>query len=87
VENLLETIDTNLFAKVQPVLAAALKVEPAQITPALQFGDLPQWDSMGHMEVMVSLEETLGVEITAETITALTSVEAICSHLAQNGHA
>ncbi|MBI3160597.1 MAG: acyl carrier protein [Chloroflexi bacterium] len=83
----MDSIDTTLFAKVQPVLAAALKVNPADITPALQFGDLPQWDSMGHMEVMVGLEAALGVEITAETITALTSVEAICTHLAQNGHA
>lgn len=83
----MEALDQTLFAKVQPVLAAALKVPAADITPELQFGDLPQWDSMGHMEVMVSLEAQLGVEINADTITALTSVAAICTHLAQAPHA
>ncbi len=83
----MEVLDPTLFAKVQPVLAAALKVTATDITSELQFGDLPQWDSMGHMEVMVSLEAQLGVEINADTITALTSVAAICEHLAQNGHA
>lgn len=83
----MEQTNSALFSTVQPVLAAALKVDAVEITPALQFGDLPQWDSMGHMEVMVSLEAQLGVEINADTITALTSVAAICEHLAQNGHA
>jgi acyl carrier protein len=62
-------------------LVEVLQVEPGDVTIELAFGDLPQWDSMGHMDVMMVLEEHFGVEITAETITELVSVPAICTYL------
>jgi acyl carrier protein len=72
---------TELTAKVQALLVEVLQVEPGDVTIELAFGDLPQWDSMGHMDVMMVLEEHFGVEITAETITELVSVPAICTYL------
>ena len=57
-----------LSLQVQALLAEAIQVPPDQITPDLAFGDLPQWDSMGHMEVMMRLEEQFVVEIKADTI-------------------
>jgi acyl carrier protein len=77
----------ELTAQVQTALAQALRLPSEQVTPALAFGDLPQWDSMGHMEVMMVLENRFGIEINAETIAALTSVPAICAYLQENGHA
>jgi acyl carrier protein len=74
-------IDQNLVESVQQVLAVALNVDGSEINADTQFGDLPQWDSMGHMEVLVELEKNFGVEISAETITDLVSVPAICAHL------
>lgn len=81
--------NTELTGRVQAALAEALNVPVDQITPELAFGDLPQWDSMGHMEVMMRLEERFGIEINADTITALTSVPAITAHITamgENGH-
>jgi acyl carrier protein len=79
--------DTALSVRVQKFIAEALQVPDDQINPGLAFGDLPQWDSMGHMEVMLSLEEQFGVEIDAEIIGSLTSVSAISSYLKENGYA
>ncbi len=79
--------DTALSVRVQKLIAEALQVPDDQINPSLAFGDLPQWDSMGHMEVMLSLEEQFGVEIDAEIIGSLTSVSAISSYLKENGYA
>jgi acyl carrier protein len=78
------SIQANLrtVERIQTVLAGALRVAPKAITPELALGDLPQWDSLGHMEVMMSLEEHFGIEINADTIAELTSVPAICEHLA-----
>ncbi len=79
----------ELTGRVQSALAEALNVPVDLITPELAFGDLPQWDSMGHMEVMMRLEEHFGIEINADTITALTSLPAIAAHIAalgENGH-
>ena len=77
----------NLSAQVQDLLVKSLRVPVEQVTPELAFGDLPQWDSMGHMEVMMALEAQYGIEINAETIAALTSIPAICSYIQENHHA
>lgn len=76
-----------LLSRVQSLLAEALQVPFNQVKPDLAFGDLPQWDSMGHMEVMLFLESEFGVEINADTITQLTSLPVIYSYLQENGHA
>ena len=73
--------------RVRLLIAEALQADAAEVTAQLNFGDLPQWDSMGHMEVMLLLEERYGVEVSADTIAALTSVEAISNYLKENGHA
>jgi acyl carrier protein len=78
---------TLLTEKIQTVLAEALQVPPDIVTPDLALGDLPQWDSMGHMEVMMFLEQHFGVEINNDTIADLTSVPAIRRYIEENGHA
>jgi acyl carrier protein len=78
-----ERTNTELLNKIQSVLAQALKVEVTDISPETAFGDLPQWDSLGHMELMILLEEQFGVEINADTITELVSVQAIYEHVAE----
>jgi acyl carrier protein len=76
-----------LVQNIQALLVEALHIPREAATPDLAFGDLPQWDSMGHMEVMLLLEERFGVEISADTIATLTSLPAICTYLQDNGHA
>jgi len=76
-----------LVGRLQTLLATALQVPLEEVSKDLSFGDLPQWDSMGHMEVMMSLEAEFGVEINADTIAALTSIPAICVYLKENQHA
>lgn len=68
--------------RVPNLLAEAFQVPQAEITSDLAFGDLPQWDSMGHMELMMLLEERFGIEISTETIAELVSVPAIIQYLA-----
>jgi acyl carrier protein len=74
----------ELTIQVQAAVAAALQIPAEQVTPDLAFGDLPQWDSMGHMEVMMRFEQDFGVEVNADTIAQLTSILAI-THYLQNG--
>ena len=71
--------------RIREALALALQVPQKDITDELGFGDLPQWDSMGHMEVMMRLEEFFGIEINADTIAKLTSFKAIRDYL-RNSH-
>ena len=73
--------------QVRALLSEALQVPEDQITPDLAFGDIPQWDSMGHMEVLISLENHFGIEINPDTITDLVSLPTIYDYLQVNGNA
>lgn len=73
----------DTFPRVQALIAEALRIPASSITSALAFGEIPQWDSMGHMQIMMALETQLGLDIDADAILALTTVKAICTHLSE----
>jgi acyl carrier protein len=77
----------SLVEQIQVLIAGAFQVPSDLVTPELAFGDLPQWDSLGHMEVMLRLEEQYGVEIDTDTIAELINVQEICRHLQERGYA
>lgn len=79
--------ETVLLDELRDVFADVFRISATGIGPETQFGELPQWDSMGHMDLMVALESKFGVEISAETISSLVSVPAIIAHVQakQNG--
>ncbi|MEJ2709168.1 MAG: acyl carrier protein [Anaerolineales bacterium] len=72
--------------RVQALLAEVFQVPQEDITPDLAFGDLPQWDSLGHMEMMIRLEDQFGVEVSADTIAELVSLPAILTYIEKNSH-
>ena len=81
------TSETSILTqRVRSLLAEAIQVPGEMVTPDLSFGDLPQWDSLGHMEVMLRLEEEFGVAIDAETIAQLISIPEICHFLEDKGY-
>lgn len=71
------SVGINRFERLQTLLADIFEVDTADITMETQFGDLPRWDSMGHMDLMVALERKFGIEISAESIRDLVSISAI----------
>jgi acyl carrier protein len=76
----------TLLDELRSLFAEVFHVQPADVNAETQFGGLLPWDSMGHMDLMVALETKYGVEISAETISQLTSVAAIMEHV-QSKHA
>ena len=78
------SMDDVWVERVQALLAGAFQVPVESVPADLSFGGLPQWDSMGHMEVMMRLEQEYGVEINTETISALTDVPSICAYLKEH---
>ncbi len=82
-----KTTETALLVELRDVFVDVFHISAAEVGSETQFGELPQWDSMGHMDLMVALESKFGVEITAETISKLVSIPAIIAHVKakQNG--
>jgi acyl carrier protein len=73
----------EILPRVRELVAQALETPLDQVTPELEFGGIPAWDSMGHMSIMMLLEEKFGVEIDADMIATLTSVPAICTFVSK----
>jgi len=71
----------NFLPNIRALIVEALQVTIDEIPPDLAFGGIKQWDSMGHMGIMLLLEERFGVPIDADVIATLTSVPAICEYL------
>lgn len=72
----------SLFERLQPTIANVLKVPAGHITPTTRDEDLPAWDSLGQVNLIMALEQTFGVYIEVEDFEKLKSVPAILEYLA-----
>jgi len=70
-----------LIDRVRSMLAEAFEVPVDEIPADLEFGGIKQWDSMGHMEVMLRLEAGFGIELDTDLISRLTSIPEIVAYI------
>lgn len=61
------------------------KIERDEFSPQLQPEDLLLWDSLGHMNLVMDLEELFDVRFAADEITELTSAGRIVEVLKAKG--
>jgi acyl carrier protein len=73
------------FEKIQYVIATTLKVSPDKITKETSDEDLAAWDSLAHVNLMMSLEQTFDLFLEVEDFPKLTSVPAILEYLREQG--
>lgn len=65
---------SKLDEKVRVVLADILQVPAATITDDLAMQDVDAWNSLKHMEVIASLEDTFCLQLNFEEIVTMQSV-------------
>ena len=75
----------SLFERLRHVIAQTLNVAPANITEASTHEDIPGWDSLGHVNLMMALEQTFDVYLEVEDFPGLDSVPAILTYLKERG--
>lgn len=73
------------FEKLQQTLASTLKVQPSKITSTTRDEDLPSWDSLGQVNLIMALEQEFGVYIEVEDFGELKSVPTILAYLDKQG--
>ena len=69
--------------KVKELLAEVLQMPSAAITDELAMKDVDAWDSLKHIELIVSLEQTFDLQFTFDDIVAMQSVRDINRILAE----
>jgi acyl carrier protein len=67
----------NLLVTVQEAFQSAFGVDPQTITMATTPGDVPAWDSMGHVALASSLESAFGLSFDVEDLMEMEDVEKI----------
>ena len=63
--------------QVKEIIAKVLNVDLALITNELSSGDIPEWDSVGNLAIISTIEQELELEFPLEDLFDLTSVQSI----------
>ena len=75
----------DIFHQLQNAMAQALKIVPDKINQESRVGSIAEWDSLGHVNLMITIEQTFGVELKVEDFQELVSVPAILTFLKHRG--
>jgi acyl carrier protein len=67
--------------KFRDCIIKALKLRSEEYRPDLKIGDIEQWDSVAHLELMSGVEQEFGVRFDLDEITTLTSLPELLSRL------
>lgn len=59
------------------IIAEEIGLPAGRVVPELSIGDVPSWNSMAQMAILMALERRLGIEIPPEDLFGLTTVRAI----------
>jgi acyl carrier protein len=73
------------FDTIRAIISTTLKVSPDKITRETSDKDLPSWDSLAHVNLMMSIEQTFDLFLEVEDFAKLTSVPAILEYLKEQG--
>ncbi|HTS19879.1 MAG TPA: acyl carrier protein [Verrucomicrobiae bacterium] len=67
----------DLLKKVQEAFKAAFDVDPRSINIDTKPGDVPPWDSLGHVALVSSLEQVFGLSFDVDEVMEMENVRQI----------
>jgi acyl carrier protein len=68
----------ELLTKVQTAFKSSFGIDPRTITLDTTPDDVPAWDSMGHVTLASSLEQTFGLTFDVDDLMEMENVREIC---------
>ena len=69
--------DQILFTKIQEAFKAAFDVDPESVSIETKPGDVPAWDSMGHVVLVSGLERVFGLSFDVDEVMEMENVRQI----------
>ncbi len=73
--------------QVKEIIARVLNVDIGMINDGLSSGDIPEWDSVGNLAIISTIEQELNIEFPLEDLFDLTSVQSIVDEVNKLTHA
>ena len=75
----------STYEQLRHTVAQTLKIPVSSIGPTTKAEDLAAWDSLGHVNLMMSLEQTFDIQLDVDDFPRLNSVPAILEFLKSHG--
>ena len=66
---------------VRSLMSSLFDIAADQISADARPSDIPEWDSVGHLNLMLALEDAFGVQLSIHDMSRLNSVSAILKHI------
>jgi len=73
--------DIEIIEKIQEIASYIFEVAPETIQLTSKQEDIPEWDSLGHLRLIMSLEEIFLVKFPMDIIPTYKSVEALVTEI------
>jgi acyl carrier protein len=71
----------SVFEKLQEIMATALELPAGTIRENSTMDEIEEWDSLGHVHIMVALEQAFDLYMDVDDFAELDSVPAILQYL------
>lgn len=72
---------SSTLTRVCEVVAETFGLPSTDVTATTTRDDIPEWDSIGHLNLALQIEETFGVSFSVEEMSRLNSVAAIAEEV------
>jgi acyl carrier protein len=67
----------DILTKVRQAFQAAFEIDPQSVSIETTASDIPGWDSVGHLSLGASLEETFGISLDVDDLMEMENVREI----------
>ena len=71
--------------QIKRVIARTFDIPLSEIPDDAEINSVPNWDSLGHMLLMLELEAEFGISISTDDMTTLLSLDLLDNYLQGNG--
>jgi len=65
---------TVSLSRLRSVMADVFEISPDDVTPNLAAGGIDAWDSVGHLQMIMAVEQEFQIQFPAEDIYKLTDI-------------
>lgn len=79
----MNTEDGATFERVRTIIARTFKIQPQLVTPQSSAGQLPGWDSFGHLTLMMEVEKEFSLRFSTEKLNESKTASDICELVRQ----
>ena len=74
-----------MHEKLRRIVADTLGINAAEIRDETAMENTPTWDSIAHLNLVMSIEQEFGIQLTPEEMLELSSIEKIERKLSSSG--